>query len=59
MLATAEQLWDAIYSIYNEDVTAGNIQPDVIAKRIEFKMVEQCHRPAAAYGVRAEMFYRH
>ena len=40
MPATSEQLWDAIYRIGTEDGTADNIQPAVIAKLIEFKMVE-------------------
>lgn len=40
MPATSEQLWDAIYRIGIEDVTADKIQPVVIAKRIEFKMAE-------------------
>ena len=40
MPATSEQLWDAIDRIYNEDGTADKIQPAVIAKLIEFKMVE-------------------
>jgi hypothetical protein len=40
MPVTADQLWDAIYSIYNEDGTADKILPGVIAKLIEFKMVE-------------------
>jgi hypothetical protein len=40
MQPTAEQLWDAIDRIYNEDGTADKIQPAVIAKLIEFKMVE-------------------
>jgi hypothetical protein len=40
MPATAEQLWDAIECLYNEDGTADKIQPGVIAKLIEFKMVE-------------------
>ena len=40
MPATSDQLWDAIYSIYNEDGTADKILPDVIATLIEFKMVE-------------------
>jgi hypothetical protein len=39
MPATAEQLWDAIDRIYNEDGTADTIPPAVIAKLIEFKMV--------------------
>jgi hypothetical protein len=39
-LPTAEQLWDAIDRIYNEDGTADRIAPAVIAKLIEFKMVE-------------------
>lgn len=39
MPPTSEQLWDAIYSIYNEDGAAEKIQPAVIAKRIEFKNV--------------------
>ena len=40
MPATSEQLWDAIDRIYNEDGTADKIPPAVIAKLIEFKMVE-------------------
>ena len=40
MPATSEQLWDAIDRIYNEDGTAATIAPAVIAKLIEFKMVE-------------------
>ena len=40
MPATSEQLWDAIERIYNEDGTADKIQPAVIAKLIEFKMLE-------------------
>jgi hypothetical protein len=40
MPATSEQLWDAIYRIGTEDGTADKIQPAVIAKLIEFKMVE-------------------
>ena len=40
MPATAEQLWDAIDRIYNEDGGADKIPPAVIAKLIEFKMVE-------------------
>ena len=40
MPATSEQLWDAITRIYNEDGTADRIAPAVIARLIEFKMVE-------------------
>jgi hypothetical protein len=40
MPATSEQLWDAIYHLGAEDLTAGNIPRAVIAKLIEFKMVE-------------------
>ena len=40
MPATSEQLWDAIYYLVAEDLTADNILPAVIAKLIEFKMVE-------------------
>jgi len=40
MPPTSEQLWDAIDRIYNEDGTADKILPAVIAKLIEFKMVE-------------------
>jgi hypothetical protein len=40
MPATSHQLWDAIYRLYNEDGTADKIAPAVIAKLIEFKMVE-------------------
>ena len=40
MLPTSDQLWYAIDRIYNEDGTADKIQPSVIAKLIEFKMVE-------------------
>ena len=40
MPATSEQFWDAIERIYNEDGTADKIQPAVIAKLIEFKMLE-------------------
>jgi hypothetical protein len=40
MPATSEQLWDAIDRICNEDGTADKILPAVIAKLIEFKMVE-------------------
>ena len=36
----SDQLWDAIDCIYNEDGTADRIFPSVIAKLIEFKMVE-------------------
>ena len=39
MPAKSEQLWDAIYHLGAEDLTADNIPPDVIAKLIEFKMV--------------------
>ena len=39
MPPTAEQLWDAIERIYNEDGTADRIFPSVVAKLIEFKMV--------------------
>ena len=39
MPATSEQLWDAIYHLGVEDLTADNIPPDVIAKLIDFKMV--------------------
>lgn len=37
---TSQQLWEAIYAIYDEDGTAEKIQPGVIAKLIEFGMVE-------------------
>ena len=40
MLATSVQLWDAIYHLGAGDLTADNIQPAVVAKLIEFKMVE-------------------
>ena len=40
MPASSEQLWDAIDRIYNEDGSAGKIPPAVIAKLIEFKIVE-------------------
>jgi hypothetical protein len=40
MPPTSEQLWDAIERIYNEDGTADRIFPSVVAKLIEFKMVE-------------------
>ena len=40
MPPTSEQLWDAIDRIYNEDGTADKVLPAVIAKLIEFKMVE-------------------
>jgi hypothetical protein len=40
MPATSEQLWDAIYRIGSEDGTADKIQPAVITKLIDFKMVE-------------------
>lgn len=40
MQATSEQLWDAIHRIGSEDLTADNIPRAVIAKLIEFKMVE-------------------
>jgi hypothetical protein len=40
MPATSEQLWDAIDRINNEDGTADKILPAVVAKLIEFKMVE-------------------
>ena len=39
-LPTSEQLWDAIDRIYNDDGSADRIAPGVIAKLIEFKMVE-------------------
>jgi hypothetical protein len=42
MSATSEQLWDAVDRIYNEDGTADKIPPAVIAKLIEFKMIELC-----------------
>ena len=35
--ATSDQLWDAIYSIYNEDGTAEKVLPTLFAKLIEFK----------------------
>ena len=38
--ATSEQLWDAIERLAHEDGTADEILPAVIAKLIEFKMVE-------------------
>jgi hypothetical protein len=40
MSTNSEQLWDAIYRIGSEDGTADKIVPGVIAKLIEFKMVE-------------------
>ena len=40
MPPTSEQLWDAIERIYNEDGTADRIFPSVVAKLIEFKMME-------------------
>ena len=40
MPATAEQLWDAIERLAYKDGTADKIIPAVIAKLIEFKMVE-------------------
>ena len=40
MPATSEQLWDAIERLAHEDGTADEILPAVIAKLIEFKMVE-------------------
>ena len=40
MPATSEQLWDAIERSTHEDGTADKILPAVIAKLIEFKMVE-------------------
>jgi hypothetical protein len=40
MTITADQLWEAIESIYNEDRTADKIPPATVAKLIEFKMVE-------------------
>jgi len=40
MLPTAEQLWNAIERIAHEDGAADKILPAVIAKLIEFKMVE-------------------
>ncbi len=38
MLAKSEQLWDAIYRLGANDLTADNIPPDVTAKLIEFNM---------------------
>ena len=40
MSTNSEQLWDAIYRIGSEDGTADKILPGVIAKLIEFKIVE-------------------
>jgi hypothetical protein len=40
MPATSEQLLDSISRTYNEDGTADKILPSVIAKLIEFDMVE-------------------
>ena len=40
MSATADQLWDAIERIYNEDGTADKMPPATVAQLIEFKMVE-------------------
>jgi hypothetical protein len=39
MSVTSVQLWDAIYRLGADDLTA-DIPPTVIAKLIEFKMVE-------------------
>ena len=38
--ATSEQLWDAIERLAHEDGTADKILPAVIAKLVEFKMME-------------------
>jgi hypothetical protein len=40
MPATSVQLWDAIYRLGAGDLPADDIPPAVIAKLIEFKMVE-------------------
>jgi hypothetical protein len=40
MESTCEQLWDAVVRIGTEDGTADRIQPAVIVKLTEFKMVE-------------------
>jgi hypothetical protein len=40
MTTKSEQLWDAIYRIGSEDGTADKMPPGVIAKLIEFNMVE-------------------
>jgi hypothetical protein len=40
MTVTSVQIWDAIYHLGSDDLTSDNIPPAVIAKLIEFKMVE-------------------
>jgi hypothetical protein len=40
MMITAGQLWDAIEWLYDEDGSADRIQPAVIAKLIDFNLVE-------------------
>jgi hypothetical protein len=40
MAENVEQLWDAISRIGSEDATAAMIAPAVVAKLIQFKLVE-------------------